>query len=430
MEEIKTDFGPGSELTSQHLNSLGRQVVQNANDVADAKAAAEAAQEAVNNLTDDSAEAKAQAQAAADAAAQVVSDLEANAQADAQVKAQVEANVEAIQANASKATQALDAIAANSEADAEVRALAEANKNLIEANAEADAQLATKVGNIEQDYVSKTDTKNAFKAQSLYNLVTYKYTDTDGSYSQVWNETSGGGLMYYDKTSDIKSFIGVNNGRESDDIWAQFYAKVVATNIGTRMNFTNHGVYMTIDKANGSYTEDDLLVTKKDIASFVSTDRLGGWVTIDGTLKNESVRKNYDNGNQNLWFCESDGSAFYTTDTKTKVRKCWATDARTDANRTPETVKNTDIDVISYCRVTEANDTIGFAANQGARLIGNVFGYYYTKNKTQSSDFDPEKDEIVTVGDIKSLVTAFLQTEEGKDIIKQIMQENGVVLGS
>ena len=274
-DQIKTDFKAGDELTSAHLNAMGTQIVTNANEVAAAKQAAEEAKAAAEAASAE-AGAKAEAEAAAAQAAQVAADLEANAQADAAIAEQVQANVASIQANAEKAQQALDAIASNAEADSAVAALAQANKELIEANTANDELLAAKVGNIEQDYVSKADTKNEFKAQSLYNVVTYKNTKADGSYTQIWNEASGGGAMVYDKTSDIKSFIGVNIGRGDNDIWGQFYAKVVATNIGTRMNFTNHGVYMTVDKANGSYTEDDLLVTKASaktlIAEFLQTD--------------------------------------------------------------------------------------------------------------------------------------------------------------
>ena len=136
--------------------------------------------------------------------------------------------------------------------------------------------LEDRISAVENDYVSKTSLADGFKAQSAYNVVTYKYTKDDGSYSQIWNEASGGGAQVYDKTSDIIAFLGVNVGRGDNDIWGQFYAKAKATNIGTRMNYTNHGVYMTIDKANGSYTEDDLLQTKamtiQTIKDFLATD--------------------------------------------------------------------------------------------------------------------------------------------------------------
>ena len=71
------------------------------------------------------------------------------------------------------------------------------------------------------------------------------------------------------ESSNIISFIGVNNGQNDNDIWAQFYAKFITNNqaagqtanLGTRVNFTNHGVYYTKDKTSGAYTADDELIT-------------------------------------------------------------------------------------------------------------------------------------------------------------------------
>jgi len=247
MSEQKIDWKAGDEITSASLNLIGNGI----------NASSELANTAVNTAN----EAKTLAENAVTQSAQ-----------SAQIAS--EAALSASDA-LTKAQTALADLEINSTSDAQIKALAEANKALIEANAEADAALAGRVTTLEDDHVSKAQLKNGFKAQSDYNVVTYKYTKADGSYSQVWNEESGGGTQVYDKTSDIISYIGTNVGRGSDDIWGQFYAKVKSTNVGTRMNFTNHGVYMTIDKANSDYTEDDLLVTKKDIANIVTADRLG-----------------------------------------------------------------------------------------------------------------------------------------------------------
>lgn len=98
--------------------------------------------------------------------------------------------------------------------------------------------------------------------------------------AKIWNESSGGGLQFINEDANIISFLGINNGSGDSDIWAQFYAKYIDNNgdqiknKGTRVNFTNHGIYMTMDKTNSSYTENDLLVTKNDLNSLVSQDTL------------------------------------------------------------------------------------------------------------------------------------------------------------
>lgn len=98
--------------------------------------------------------------------------------------------------------------------------------------------------------------------------------------AKIWNESSGGGLQFINEDANIISFLGINNGSGDSDIWAQFYAKYIDNNgdqiknKGTRVNFTNHGIYMTMDRTNSSYTENDLLVTKNDLNSLVSQDAL------------------------------------------------------------------------------------------------------------------------------------------------------------
>jgi hypothetical protein len=123
------------------------------------------------------------------------------------------------------------------------------------------------VATLASDTVRKSVTANGTQAQSQYNLVTNKIT-TGAVTSTVWNESSGGGFQVKNTNANIVSFIGVNNGQNDSDIWAQFYAKFIneadgqTKNLGTRVNFTNHGVYYTKDKTSGAYTADDELVTK------------------------------------------------------------------------------------------------------------------------------------------------------------------------
>lgn len=128
--------------------------------------------------------------------------------------------------------------------------------------------LNDRVAAVEENFVSKAETTTGTNAQSKYNLVTNKVT-TGNVVSTVWNEASGGGVQVKNPDANIVSFIGVNNGQNDNDIWAQFYAKFIANNqaagqtanLGTRVNFTNHGVYYTKDKTSGAYTADDELIT-------------------------------------------------------------------------------------------------------------------------------------------------------------------------
>ena len=129
--------------------------------------------------------------------------------------------------------------------------------------------LTEKVTALETNAVSKTITNDGVKAQTNYNLVTNKVV-TGNVTSTVWNESSGGGVQVKNTDANIISFIGVNNGQDDNNIWAQFYAKYInansskgqVKNSGTRVNFTQDGVFYTRGKTSGAYTESDELVTK------------------------------------------------------------------------------------------------------------------------------------------------------------------------
>ena len=129
--------------------------------------------------------------------------------------------------------------------------------------------LTERVTALETNAVSKTITNDGVKAQTNYNLVTNKVV-TGNVTSTVWNESSGGGVQVKNTDANIISFIGVNNGQNDNNIWAQFYAKYInnnsskgqVKNSGTRVNFTQDGVFYTKGKTSGAYTESDELVTK------------------------------------------------------------------------------------------------------------------------------------------------------------------------
>src|SRR5574344_387768 len=109
---------------------------------------------------------------------------------------------------------------------------------------------------------------NTITSAKLNNIETGVENANNDVTSSMWNESSGGGCQVKNTNANIISFIGVNNGQNDRDIWAQFYAKSIndadgqTKNLGTRVNFTNHGVYYTKDKTSGAYIADDELVTK------------------------------------------------------------------------------------------------------------------------------------------------------------------------
>ena len=129
--------------------------------------------------------------------------------------------------------------------------------------------LNDRVAAVEENFVSKAETTTGTNAQSKYNLVTNKVT-TGNVVSTFWNEASGGGVQVKNTDANIISFLGVNNGQNDNNIWAQFYAKYInansskgqVKNSGTRVNFTQDGVFYTKGKTSGAYTESDELVTK------------------------------------------------------------------------------------------------------------------------------------------------------------------------
>ena len=81
----------------------------------------------------------------------------------------------------------------------------------------------------------------------------------------LFNESDGGGSQFKNEDAGKISFIGVNNGADSNEIWVQGYAKNISTNIGTRLTLTTDGMYYTKNQANGSYTANDEILVKSDV---------------------------------------------------------------------------------------------------------------------------------------------------------------------
>lgn len=100
-------------------------------------------------------------------------------------------------------------------------------------------------------------------------VFTTKNTNNRGSVAQIWNESDGGGTLFDDNTSGVKSFVGVNEGSQDKDIYVQIYSKTKSNNKGVRLNFNPNGAYYTVG-ASTNYTSDDELVTKKDIQELIA----------------------------------------------------------------------------------------------------------------------------------------------------------------
>ena len=118
-----------------------------------------------------------------------------------------------------------------------------------------------------QSYVKVSD---IFKSGYFYT----KKDNNDGSYALLWNESDGGGSQYYNKTADIISYAGVNDGDENG-ICVQLYSKSyngtsessLQKNEGVRINVNPHGAYYTKGintSANGGSADNEIAV-KADI---------------------------------------------------------------------------------------------------------------------------------------------------------------------
>ena len=93
----------------------------------------------------------------------------------------------------------------------------------------------------------------------------------DGSYGKIWNENSGGGIMYYNKTPDISSFVGVNKSTNSDKVDAQIYAKNKTSNLGTRINISaTEGMFYLKNTVNLGFPAEREVAVLQDLTSLES----------------------------------------------------------------------------------------------------------------------------------------------------------------
>ena len=94
--------------------------------------------------------------------------------------------------------------------------------------------------------------------------------------AMIWNEESGGGAMFINEDVGTKSFIGVNNGVDvTPNFWVQGYAINTTSKLGSRIELDTTGFYYTKNQTNYSYTADDEVVVKKDIAGYATQEYVG-----------------------------------------------------------------------------------------------------------------------------------------------------------
>jgi len=106
---------------------------------------------------------------------------------------------------------------------------------------------------------------NDFKNKLWKGDVLYTKYEKDGKTALIFNENDGGGVIYEDKTNNIKSFVGVNDGGASANaVNVQIYSKDVSTNTGSRLNVNKYGIYYAVGSS-AVITPETELAVKGDI---------------------------------------------------------------------------------------------------------------------------------------------------------------------
>ena len=116
-----------------------------------------------------------------------------------------------------------------------------------------------------QDISGKIDRTELFK-NGYFNT---SNTNSRGSVALLWNESDGGGTKFTDNTSNVVSFVGVNEGSRDGDIYVQIYSKDKSTNLGSRLNVNPTGMFYTVGNGK-NWGEDDEIVTKKDLNDLIA----------------------------------------------------------------------------------------------------------------------------------------------------------------
>ena len=109
----------------------------------------------------------------------------------------------------------------------------------------------------------------------------YTKKTVNGKTAIVFNEEDGGGSIY--ETSDLKSFVGVNDGGDvSTGVHVQIYSKSKADNKGARLNVNPTGIFYGVGTS-AEITPEKELAVKGDIPSIkglATTEQLNDAVEV------------------------------------------------------------------------------------------------------------------------------------------------------
>lgn len=351
---------------------------------------------------------------------------------------EIEGNIASLQSDVASNSASIATI---SETAAENETAISTLNTKVSSNTENISQTQTRVSTLENaGYLTPNSfTQGLYRLQgdnstssAMHTIVTQK--NGKNLTSKIWNETSGGGVQFKNENVNKISFIGVNNGEPDNEIWVQGYAKRTTDNIGTRFTLTTEGMYYTKNQGNGSYTPNDEVVVKKDIADFaekselndlatetfvsekineieipdvsefvtindvnsaisssghVTPSQLSGLVAVNGTnassaAHNIVTKKNGKNLTAKLWNETSGGGAQFRNEDAGKVSFIGVNNGDGDS----------EIWVQGYAK--------NIASNIGTRITLSTTGFYYTKNQANGSY--TADNEVVTKADLASLL--------------------------
>lgn len=242
-------------------------------------------------------------------------------------------------------------------------------------------------GHVKPSELSGLVAVNGTNVSSAQHKIVTKKNDKNLT-AMLWNESSGGGAQFKNEDADKVSFIGVNNGDGDQEIWVQGYAKKISNNTGTRITLSTDGFYYTKNQANGSYTANDEVVVKKDVADFVKPSDFTGLVAVKGTNASTAqhkivTQKNNKNLTSMIWNESSGGGAQFKNENVGKVSFIGVNNGDGD----------NEIWVQGYAK--------NIANNTGTRITLSTEGFFYTKNQANGSY--TANNEVLTKADYNEL---------------------------
>ena len=131
-----------------------------------------------------------------------------------------------------------------------------------------DSSVKSSISSLQGSLGEKVDKNGFIKNGYIYNSVDL----SGGSNALLFNESDGGGAIFYNKENDIRSYAGVNDGmKDGSGVCALFYAVKYATGEGTRFSIspTKGAFYIKGPKGQG-LPEGREVAVKDDIDSLVS----------------------------------------------------------------------------------------------------------------------------------------------------------------